>query len=629
MKLEWKNIKNLVKSNSDKIVKISVRDGKTIRVTPNHPVSVITPQGLVEKPAVAVSKGEFLLSLKSAEDCLSREIQKIGSQDLDGDMAKLLGFFLADGNFLFENRKNLETFGLEKGIQFTFPGNCSYFEEIKSLGEKKFGAKSRIKEDPRYGTIYAYFYNSKLVRELSKAGLKKYEKLLPQIWNSPKSVIESFLDGFFLGDGYEKRGEIHINDLGLARELVMLYHLVGRPVTFRAREKSQVITLQHGKSRRSDGLLGNPPLFQRVPAWKVNTGRVPGLTHNRSVGLMTLQYYDAHTELTKKLLGSDAYPVEVMGAEIEELPQDIEFYDIELEENHRFVHSLGTITHNCCRLNLNMNEIIKRPGGTFAIGDSTGSIGVVTLNVNRMAYESKSKQEFFEKIRHYMALAKTSLEIKREIISKNLKNGLMPYTKAYLGTFRNHFSTIGLCGMNEACLNLLGKNIKSPEGKQLAIETLKFMRELCLEFQKQTGNLYNLEATPAESASFRLGKLDKETYPDIITAGRETPYLTNSTHLPVDETDDIIEALEHQNDIQPLYTGGTIFHTFLGEKVSSGEACKQLVKKIAYNSRLPYFSITPTFSVCPEHGYVAGEHFLCPLPAKKKGEAIAATATAK
>jgi ribonucleoside-triphosphate reductase len=275
----------------------------------------------------------------------------------------------------------------------------------------------------------------------------------------------------------------------------------------------------------------------------------------------------------------------------------------------------------CCRLNLNQNELLKRPGGMWGPGDSTGSIGVVTINVNRLAYEAKKESEndveaktlFFNKIKQYMNLANISLEIKREVIERNLKNGLMPFTKRYLGTFNNHFSTIGLCGMNEACLNLLGKNISSPDGKQLAIDTLKFMSDMCLQYQKASGNLYNLEATPAEGASYRLAREDKKMYPDIKTAGKDEPYLTNSTQLPVGYSEDAIAAIEHQSDIQHLYTGGTIFHTFLGEKLSNGEACKTLVRKIAENTRLPYFSITPTFSVCPDHGYVRGEHFTCPM----------------
>lgn len=277
----------------------------------------------------------------------------------------------------------------------------------------------------------------------------------------------------------------------------------------------------------------------------------------------------------------------------------------------------SSVRSMCCRLQINMLELLSRGNGLFGSGEQTGSIGVVTINMNRLAYEAKNKERFFKMLKYYMVLAKDSLEAKRSVIEKNLKNGLMPYTSAYLGSFKTYFSTIGLCGMNEACLNLLGKNIASNEGKQLAIDSLVFMRDTLKEFQKETGNLYNLEATPAEGASYRLAKLDKEIHPDIITAGKSVPYLTNSTHLPVDFTENAIEAIKHQNDIQHLYTGGTVFHTFLGERVSSGEACKQLVKKIAFNTRIPYFSITPTFSICPEHGYIIGEHHACPIKLEK------------
>lgn len=272
----------------------------------------------------------------------------------------------------------------------------------------------------------------------------------------------------------------------------------------------------------------------------------------------------------------------------------------------------SSIRAMCCRLNINQTELMNRPGGMWGPGDSTGSIGVVTLNMNRLGYEAKNKDEFFEKLGYYMELAKNSLEIKREVVEKNLENGLMPFTKRYLGTFNNHFSTIGLNGMHESCLNFLGKGIESDEGTNFTIEAMEFMKSKLKEFQKDTGNLYNLEATPAESTSYRFAKLDKEIHgKDIITSGKDEPFLTNSTHLPVNHTDDAIAAIEHQNKIQPVYTGGTIFHTFLGERVSSSESTKRLVKKIAYNTRLPYFTITPTFSICNKHGYIKGEVFKC------------------
>jgi len=272
----------------------------------------------------------------------------------------------------------------------------------------------------------------------------------------------------------------------------------------------------------------------------------------------------------------------------------------------------GAVRAMCCRLNINQKEIMTRPGNMWGPGDNTGSIGVVTINLNRLGYEAKSEDEFMEKVKQHMMLAKDALEIKRKVIDRNLRNGLMPYTRTYLGTFANHFSTVGLIGMNEACLNLLKKDISTPEGKAFAIRTMNFMREQTRQFQIETGNLYNLEATPAEGASYRLARLDKKMYPDIMTQGEKDPYLTNSTQLPVMYTDDLAKALEHQNDIQPLYTGGTIFHTFLGERMLDGGAAKMLVKKIAYNTKLPYFSITPTFSVCRTHGYMKGEVYKCP-----------------
>jgi len=271
----------------------------------------------------------------------------------------------------------------------------------------------------------------------------------------------------------------------------------------------------------------------------------------------------------------------------------------------------GDVRAMCCRLNLDQRELLRRPGNMWGPGDSTGSIGVVTINLNRIGYESGTRDEFFAKLKNIMVLAKESLETKREIVNNMLARGLVPYTLVYLGHFDNHFSTIGILGMNEACLNFLEKGISTAEGKEFTIDVLNFMRETIKEFQKETGNLYNLEATPAESTSYRLARLDKQKYHNIITAGTEKyPYLTNSSQLNVDVTLDIFEAIQHQKDIQPLYTGGTIFHGFLPEAINR-ETCKKLVRKIAETS-LPYFSITPTFSVCINHGYINGKSPECP-----------------
>ncbi|MCS7170827.1 MAG: ribonucleoside triphosphate reductase [Aquificaceae bacterium] len=271
----------------------------------------------------------------------------------------------------------------------------------------------------------------------------------------------------------------------------------------------------------------------------------------------------------------------------------------------------GDVRSMCCRLQLDLRELRSRMGGLFGSADKTGSIGVVTINLPRIGYLSSSENEFFERLAELMELAKESLEIKRKVIERNLKKGLMPYSREYLQSFDTFFSTIGLVGMNEACLNLLGVSIGDAEGKNFAIRVLKFMRERLSDFQEETGHLYNLEATPAEGASYRLAKIDKSKFPDIITAGEKEPYYTNSTHLPVNYTNDPFEALEHQKDLQTLYTGGTVLHIFLQE-LPDDLAVASFVKKVFETYPIPYLTVTPTFSVCENHGYIKGERFTCP-----------------
>ncbi len=266
----------------------------------------------------------------------------------------------------------------------------------------------------------------------------------------------------------------------------------------------------------------------------------------------------------------------------------------------------------CCRLQLDLKELRHKTGGLFGFGESTGSIGVVTLNMPRIGYFSKNKDDFLERVERLMYLAKVSLELKRKLISRLMNIGMLPFSKRYLSNFDHHFSTIGLVGMNEACLNFLGEGIATPEGKRFSLKVLEFMRNKLTEFQEETGHIFNLEATPAEGTSYRLAKIDKVKYPKIITSGNSVPFYTNSSHLPVNYTDDVFWALKHQEELQRKYTGGTVFHTFLGESPDGGDSVKMLVKKIANNFALPYFTITPTFSVCQSHGYIKGEHFKCP-----------------
>jgi len=275
----------------------------------------------------------------------------------------------------------------------------------------------------------------------------------------------------------------------------------------------------------------------------------------------------------------------------------------------------------CCRLRLDNKELLKRGGGLFGANPLTGSIGVVTVNLPRLGYLSKTRKEFFSRLAELMDLAKDSLEIKRKVLDNFMNNGLYPYSKYYLegvnkirgDYYGNHFSTIGLVGMNECLLNFMGLNIASTRGRRFCLEILDFMRNRLIDYQKETDNLYNLEATPAEGTSYRLALKDKKEFPKIITAGtKEVPYYTNSTMLPVNHTDDIFEALKLQDEIQTKYTGGVVMHLFLGEQIDDIESVKSLIKKIFSKFHLPYLTLTPTFSICPQHGYIAGEHFTCP-----------------
>ncbi|MCJ7718428.1 ribonucleoside triphosphate reductase [Candidatus Bathyarchaeota archaeon] len=280
----------------------------------------------------------------------------------------------------------------------------------------------------------------------------------------------------------------------------------------------------------------------------------------------------------------------------------------------------------CCRLRIDNRELAKRGGGFFGANPLTGSIGVVTLNLPRIGYLSKDENEFFERLESMMEIARDSLEVKRKVLDTFTESGLYPYSKHYLrgvkaqhGKYwRNHFSTIGIVGLNEAILNLFGVNIGSLEGMDFAIRVLSFMRNKLIDFQKETESMFNLEATPAEGTSYRLARIDKKKHPDIIVANEKNvaagaaPFYTNSSQLPVDYEVDLFEALEHQDKLQTLYTGGTVFHIFLGERIHSWKAAAELIRKVSWGSRLPYFTLTPTFSICPTHGYMVGEHKQCP-----------------
>ena len=277
------------------------------------------------------------------------------------------------------------------------------------------------------------------------------------------------------------------------------------------------------------------------------------------------------------------------------------------ELNPRDVRSM------CCRLSLDLTRLEHKTGGLFGAGEQTGSLGVITINMPRLGYNYQGT-EFFDRLDELMILAKDSLEIKRNVVQENMDRGLMPYSSLYLGTLDHHFNTIGLVGMHECCLNRMGCGIHADEGHQFALQVLDHMRDKMTEFQKETGHMYNLEATPAEGTSYRLAKIDVERYPRIITGGSTaSPYYTNSTQLPVGFTEDIFEAFEMQDDLQCKYTGGTVLHGFIGERIEDPYQTMKLVRSLATNYKMPYFTITPTFSICPEHGYISGKHETCPV----------------
>lgn len=266
----------------------------------------------------------------------------------------------------------------------------------------------------------------------------------------------------------------------------------------------------------------------------------------------------------------------------------------------------------CCRLQLDKRELRRRGGGLFGADEFTGSLGVVTINMPQIGYLAKNETEFYRRLDYLMDLAKESLCTKRKVIQKLYDGGLFPYTRRYLKTLVNHFNTIGLCGMNECCLNFLGSDISTPKGKAFAEKVLQHMRERMQDYQEQTGDLFNLEATPAESTSYRLARHDKQQFPDIITSGKEEPFYTNSSQLPVDYTADVFEALDHQESLQTKYTGGTMFHVYMGESLKDWKSCAELVKTISDKYRIPFFTISPTYSICQIHGYIAGQQFECP-----------------
>jgi ribonucleoside-triphosphate reductase len=539
-------------------IEVTFWNGQKVRFTPDHPC--LTREGL--KLACELKPGDYLPFLLRGYD------GEGGSYEL----GRFIGLYVAEGS----KEKNMVVFSLE-------PGDLEAREFIKKFVKENFGCQ----------------VNETTIR----SGIGNRDCLLLRI---PSKTVKSLIEDF-VGGGNAKTKWLKAKVFGMSRAFRQ-----GLWDGWREGDKSSRDRICTVSKRLRDDAV----------ALLASLGKHAGIAVDKRNGRLSrdpLFYVRPYTGKRKRYgtsfwIEGDQLWMKVDKVVRVKVKKQTFAYDFEVhDDNHLFVLANGLITHNC-RLQLDLRELYRRYG-FFGYADKTGSVGVVTINMPRIGFLSKEEREFFERLDRLLELAKESLEIKRRVVEKLMGEGLLPFSARYLGSLRWHFSTIGLIGMHEACLNFLGEGIEAKQGKEFAIKVLKHMRERIREFQEETGNLYNLEATPAEGASYRLARLDKERFPKIKTAGKDVPYYTNSTWLPVGYTNNLAEALRHQEDLQVLYNGGTVFHAFLGESPHPS-ACKLLVKRIAENFAIPYYTLTPTFSICPDHGYLSGEHWNCPTCGK-------------
>jgi len=490
------------------------------------------------------------------------------------DLGYFVGAFAGDGSF---DGETSIVFSLENERK------KEVIRKLKYIGKKYFGAGFSEKQHSKT-KLYTLKVHSQAAVGLCKdfvSGKRREKYYKERLFSTSLEFRKGVLKGHYDTDG-GNRHRIYTSSKKMVESLNMLAATMGTTTSI------------YKDSR--DGRLSSEPNWA-VLVYQLNRKKYGKVWFKKGDKLWV------RIKKSRRIGGSSAYCFEVKN-----------------DEPMFTVGTTGILTHNC-RLRLSNTELYKRGGGLFGANPLTGSIGVVTVNLPRLGYLSKTRKEFFGKLAELMDLAKSSLEIKRKVLNNFMNQGLYPYSKYYLAGVKkirgdyygNHFSTIGLVGMNECLMNFIGVNIASNRGKRFSLEILDFMRDRLVDYQKETGNLYNLEATPAEGTSYRLALKDKREFPKIITAGtKEVPFYTNSTMLPVNYTNDIFEALKLQDDIQVKYTGGTVLHFFLGEQIDNIEAVKSLVKKVFGKFHLPYITLTPTFSICPQHGYISGKHFTCP-----------------
>ena len=497
------------------------------------------------------------------------------------DAGKIVGYYLAEG------------WTAHNDAQIGFAINIhrkDIASEIKAFFEA-LGSYVTVDEQTESNIFRINVYgrgNTAFISDFIEGKNAKEKRLRVTVFNTSLNFRKGIYDGYMQTDGSPNNKLFaHTTNKELCEDLIELGASIGQYFKYRVNPKNT----RYFKPDKSD------------------------LTTFTSYELMPISMPEITVD------GEDYYIIDVTGIEQLDASRINTVYNFTVDtKDHIYELPNGVITHQCCRLRLDLRELRKKSGGFFGSGESTGSIGVVTINLPRLSYLSKTEEEFWGKLDNLMDLAARSLKIKRDTITKLMDDGLYPYTKRYLGTLNNHFSTIGVLGGNEMCLNAswLRKDLTNRESVAFMVKVLNHMRERLSDYQELYGDLYNLEATPAESTTYRFAKHDKEQYPEIITANMNgTPYYTNSSHLPVGYSDDIFSALDVQDELQTLYTSGTVFHAFLGERLPTWQSAAALVRKIAENYKLPYYTMSPTYSVCQDHGYIPGEKFTCPYCGKK------------
>lgn len=549
----WKSAK-VNRTPATRVFKLTFSNGVSVKFGENHLQPRLEGTKLQTVLTSQLSEGDWLPFNKHSFD------STIGSRDLGFVVGAYIGDGSQDGGAII--------YSLDKAEK-----DDSTENELKRIWESMgFPVVVTISDKVRFVRVNG---GAAAIVDMYVDGKDALTKCLNRrVFNNSVEFREGLIDGFTATDGSRERRRLYTSSSALRNDMQMLFASLGKHCLI-------------NYSDERDGRLGTNPNYRIDHPLRPRYGDLFNQDDN-------FNYYQI--------------------VKIEEVPATSDYlYCFEVDdESHMFMLGNGLITHNC-RLRLDIRELRRKNGGLFGSGELTGSSGVCTINMPRIGYLASNKEEFFSKLEYLMVLAKDSLEIKRKIAQANIDNGLLPYSKIYVKSLKNHFSTIGLVGLNEACLNLLGCDLTTPEGQDFGVETLEFMRSKMSEFQEETGNLFNLEGVPAEATAYRLAKIDKEKFGDIITAGTdEVPYYTNSSQIPVGYTDDIFEACDLQDRLQPLYTGGIVQHLYLGERIEDPAQAAKLIKKLCENYKIPYFSLTPTFSICKVHGYIPGNHSECP-----------------